>query len=157
VNLEQFSKENLARCEAPNGFTHKINSWSTSDWMTACIGELGEAANIVKKLNRVRDGIPHNSETPEQLQSMLADEVADTVIYLDLHGFERDKRMRLPVAEALQVGGTWLDETRANAQLIAAAPELLDALVAVVAIADRATVEFDRARAAIAKAKGGAA
>ena len=40
----------------------------------------------------------------------------------------------------------------ANARLIAAAPELLDALQAVVRVADRNTVEFDMARAAIAKA-----
>jgi NTP pyrophosphatase (non-canonical NTP hydrolase) len=52
--------------------------------MTAVAGEVGEAANIVKKLNRVRDGIPGNAETPEQLRSMLADEIADAAIYLDL-------------------------------------------------------------------------
>lgn len=44
------------------------------------------------------------------------------------------------------------DEAEANARLIAAAPDLLKALIGVVAVADRATVEFDRARAAIAKA-----
>ncbi len=42
----------------------------------------------------------------------------------------------------------------ADARLIAAAPELLEALKAVVAIADRKTVEFNAARAAIAKAEG---
>lgn len=42
----------------------------------------------------------------------------------------------------------------ANAQLIAAAPDLLKALQAVVCVADRATVEFDAARAAIALATG---
>jgi hypothetical protein len=42
----------------------------------------------------------------------------------------------------------------ANAQLIAAAPDLLDALKGVVRVADRATVEFDAARAAIIKAEG---
>jgi hypothetical protein len=46
------------------------------------------------------------------------------------------------------------DEAKANANLIAAAPELLEALIAVVSIADRATVEFDKAHAAIAKATG---
>lgn len=45
-------------------------------------------------------------------------------------------------------------EGHANARLIAAAPELLAALKAVVAIADRRTDEFDAARAAIAKATG---
>lgn len=38
------------------------------------------------------------------------------------------------------------------ARLFAAAPELLEALKKVVAIADRDTVEFDEARAALAKA-----
>jgi len=46
------------------------------------------------------------------------------------------------------------DQSEANAHLISAAPDLLAALKAVIAIADRATVEFDRARAAIAKAEG---
>lgn len=42
----------------------------------------------------------------------------------------------------------------ANARLIAAAPELLEALKGVVRVADRATNEFDAARTAIAKAVG---
>lgn len=42
----------------------------------------------------------------------------------------------------------------ANAALIAAAPDLLEALEAVVAVADRKTDVFNRAHAAIAKAKG---
>ena len=49
--------------------------------MTATMGELGEAANILKKLNRVRDGIPGNTMTPEHLRSELADELADVAIY----------------------------------------------------------------------------
>ncbi|WP_410738335.1 hypothetical protein [Citrobacter portucalensis] len=49
---------------------------------------------------------------------------------------------------------TYLDKTIANAHLIAAAPELLKALQAVVRVADRQTDEFDMARAAIAKALG---
>lgn len=44
----------------------------------------------------------------------------------------------------------------ADARLIAAAPDLLEALIAVVRVADRATDEFDLARAAIAKARGAA-
>lgn len=48
------------------------------------MGELGEAANVAKKLNRVRDGIPGNKETECQLRAKLARELADTFIYLDL-------------------------------------------------------------------------
>ena len=84
MDMNEFSKENLMRCQSPKGFNHALDSWSLSDWFTATLGELGEASNIAKKLNRVRDGIPGNSETPEQLRQNLADEIADTFIYLDL-------------------------------------------------------------------------
>jgi NTP pyrophosphatase (non-canonical NTP hydrolase) len=79
-----FSERNRKRCESPSGFNHKLESWSSSDWMVAVLGELGEASNVLKKLNRVRDGIPGNKETPEQLSTKLACELADTYIYLDL-------------------------------------------------------------------------
>jgi NTP pyrophosphatase (non-canonical NTP hydrolase) len=84
MNMRDFSVENKRRCEAPNGFNHKLNDWSLSDWTTATLGELGEAANIAKKLNRVRDGIPGNKESESELRAALADEIADTFIYLDL-------------------------------------------------------------------------
>lgn len=80
----KFSERNRVRCESPSGFNHALSSWSLSDWMTATLGELGEAANIAKKLNRVRDGIPGNTESEDDLRSKLADEIADTFIYLDL-------------------------------------------------------------------------
>jgi hypothetical protein len=44
----------------------------------------------------------------------------------------------------------------ADARLIAAAPDLLAALEGVLRVSDRRTDEYDAARAAIAKAKGGA-
>lgn len=84
MNMKEFSDRNLRRCEAANGFNHKLSSWSLSDWMTATVGELGEAANVAKKLNRVRDGIPGNAETEAELRAALADELADAFIYLDL-------------------------------------------------------------------------
>ena len=84
MTFAEFSRINRTRCESPQGFGHKLNSWSLSDWMTATLGELGEAANIAKKLNRVRDGIPGNTETESELRAALADEIADTFIYLDL-------------------------------------------------------------------------
>ena len=51
------------------------------------------------------------------------------------------------------------DEQKANARLIAAAPELLDALTGLLAVVnvridDPRTQQFDKARAAIAKAEG---
>ena len=79
-----FSVHNRRRCESKDGFNHELNSWSTSDWFVAVLGELGEAANVAKKLNRVRDNIGGNKEGVEELQRKLKDELADTYIYLDL-------------------------------------------------------------------------
>jgi len=84
MDFKDFSVFNRRRCEAKGGFNHALSSWSLSDWITATCGELGEAANIAKKLNRVRDGIPGNSETAGELKGALAEEIADVFIYLDL-------------------------------------------------------------------------
>lgn len=84
LTFNRFSSINRLRCEHPSGFNHLLASWSLSDWITAAVGELGEAANITKKLNRVRDGIPGNSQTEAELREALRDEIADTFIYLDL-------------------------------------------------------------------------
>jgi NTP pyrophosphatase (non-canonical NTP hydrolase) len=84
MDFHEFSIFNRRRCESPKGFNHKLDSWSLSDWFMAVLGELGEAANIGKKLNRVRDGIIGNSETPDELKSNLRNEIADAFIYLDL-------------------------------------------------------------------------
>ncbi len=73
---------NLIRCAR----WHRggVEEWSLSDWMTAVAGEMGEAANVVKKLNRVRDGLVGNDKSADALRDQLADEIADTAIYLDL-------------------------------------------------------------------------
>jgi NTP pyrophosphatase (non-canonical NTP hydrolase) len=60
-----------------------LNEWSLSDWFTATMGELGEAANDAKKLNRYRDGMVGNDKTESELRASLADEIADVAIYLD--------------------------------------------------------------------------
>lgn len=83
-DLRAFSRENLARCEAPNGFRHPLNAWSLAEWLTATAGELGEAAGAIKEILRARDGVPGKGQTPEQQKQNLADEIADTAIYLDL-------------------------------------------------------------------------
>lgn len=86
MTMYQFGVENRQRCEHPRGFNHKLSDWSLSDWMTATVGELGEAANVAKKLNRIRDGVPgmSDAESESELKRKLAEELADTFIYLDL-------------------------------------------------------------------------
>lgn len=84
MDMREFSFVNRDRCQSPRGFNHGLSDWSLSDWFTAVMGELGEAANIVKKLNRIRDGVPGNKETEGELREMLKRELADVYIYLDL-------------------------------------------------------------------------
>ncbi|MCH8197438.1 MAG: MazG-like family protein [Proteobacteria bacterium] len=66
------------------GYDNGIDDWSLSDWAVATAGELGEACNIIKKLNRAHDGLRGNTESEGDLQAALAGELADTIIYLDL-------------------------------------------------------------------------
>lgn len=98
MTFDEFSKRNRKRCESPNGFNHKLHSWSLSDWFTAVMGELGEAANYGKKMNRIRDGIRGNKGHDidfTELRNKLKKEIADTFIYLDLlaqsQGFDIEK------------------------------------------------------------------
>ena len=84
ITFKDFSRANRRRCESKRGFNHRLDSWSTSDWFVAIIGELGEAANVVKKLNRYRDGIRGNKETRAALRTKLRKELGDTQVYLDL-------------------------------------------------------------------------
>lgn len=84
LTFAELRETSLARCNRwhPTG----IGEWSLSDWFTATMGELGEAANVGKKLNRIRDGIVGNtcSDSEGALRSQLADELADVAIYLDI-------------------------------------------------------------------------
>lgn len=84
MTFGQFSQANRERCESPQGFNHPLSGWSTSDWMTALVGEVGEAANVVKKLNRVRDGVPGNKLSADELRDQLRKELGDVFVYLDL-------------------------------------------------------------------------
>lgn len=49
----------------------------------------------------------------------------------------------------------WHEYVYANAFMLSAAPQMLEALQAVISVADRDTDEFAKARAAVAKALGG--
>lgn len=84
MTFGEFSQANRDRCESPQGFNHPLSGWSTSDWMTALVGEVGEAANVVKKLNRVRDGVPGNTVSADDLRDQLRKELGDVFVYLDL-------------------------------------------------------------------------
>ena len=71
LDLEELRQANLKRSEET---FHSIDSWSLTDWACAAAGEMGEACNLIKKRRRGED---INTED-------IADEIADTLIYLDL-------------------------------------------------------------------------
>lgn len=84
MTFGEFSQANRERCESPYGFNHQLAAWSMSDWLTATAGELGEAANVIKKLNRYRDGVPGNKVSEDILRNQLRKELGDVFVYLDL-------------------------------------------------------------------------
>lgn len=109
ITFKEFSAANRARCVSPQGFNHPLEGWSTSDWFLAVLGELGEAANVGKKLNRVRDGIPGNKEAPDDLHNKLRKELGDVFVYLDLlaqaNGFNiADAAVEVFNAKSVEIG-----------------------------------------------------
>lgn len=80
--MSRLHEQNLSRGKRwrPSGHV----SWSLSDWFTAMAGEVGELGNVVKKLNRARDGLAGNKESVGELSQMLWKEAADILIYLEL-------------------------------------------------------------------------
>lgn len=66
-----------------------------------------------------------------------------------IYGSDRRGGQVLPI---LGMTYNWPQNALANARLIAAAPDLFAALQGVLRVADRKTVEFDQARAALALA-----
>lgn len=97
MTFAELRARNIERCVRwhPQG----LKSWSLSDWAVATIGELGEACNIIKKLNRYRDGLVGNSQDEVELKKQLADEIADTMIYLDLLATAADIELERAVIE----------------------------------------------------------
>lgn len=85
LTLHQLRNANVERCE---GAFHPIEAWSLTDWACAAAGEMGETCNVVKKLRRldINSGFSRQTEQwdPHGLFTDLGDEIADTVIYLDL-------------------------------------------------------------------------
>ncbi len=53
------------------------SDWSPAQWLQAVVGELGEYANLRKKVER-------GDLTIDEARPQLADELADVVIYLDI-------------------------------------------------------------------------
>lgn len=64
----------MARCYGPNA---DRSAWTVADWIVALVGELGEMANLVKKVKR--GDLSLDAALPA-----LADELGDVTVYLDV-------------------------------------------------------------------------
>lgn len=80
--VHRLSELNLARCESPVGFSAKLYDLSMLEWANAMMGEAGEASNKIHKYNEIIKG--RRPGRAHSLISSIADEIADTVIYLDI-------------------------------------------------------------------------
>ena len=89
LKFEDLRAANKTRCNRwhPNG---GVVEWSASEWAVATAGELGEACNAIKKLNRIEGEYANVNDPGRQLETReaainaIGDELADTIIYMDL-------------------------------------------------------------------------
>lgn len=82
-NLRVIRATNLQRSLHwhPNG----PQSWRLSQWSNAAAGEMGELCNVIKKMERVMEGLNWSNSIPiEQLTHMAKLEIGDVILYLDL-------------------------------------------------------------------------
>ncbi len=84
LNLSILREANIARLpkfkNAKGELAHSEadgSDWALSAWSNAVLGELGEAANIIKKIER-------GDLSLEEARVSLAKEFADVLIYLDI-------------------------------------------------------------------------
>ncbi len=88
LSFDELARTNKERCEAA---FHRVDEWKPWEWSNAMAGEVGEACNLTKKMNRIwpANQFIQNWNKPEdqrieELAERVAEEVADTVIYADL-------------------------------------------------------------------------
>lgn len=102
LTFDALRAVNVTRCQRWHGA--ESEPWSGADWSNAMCGEAGEAANVVKKLRRHETGATNDGDpTPDELRAMLAHELADVCIYLDLLGQHYDIDLGAAVAEKFDI------------------------------------------------------
>lgn len=86
LTFRAFQAANTKRC--PEAFRHLLSDWSLLEWAGAAAGEMGEVANVCKKLLRKQSKVGGKwaERDPEEAALMqdLADEIGDTLAYLSL-------------------------------------------------------------------------
>ena len=85
LTFDMVSQINRARASRWHPGFPDDDTWSIADWSNAMCGEAGEAANVVKKIRRHEDNLHGVGDPTEpELRKMLAHELADVFLYLDL-------------------------------------------------------------------------
>jgi NTP pyrophosphatase (non-canonical NTP hydrolase) len=85
LTFDDVSKANFSRCQRWHPGFPRDDDWTFADWSNAVCGEAGELANVVKKVRRYQCGLIGELDPPiSELMRMLAAEVADVFLYLDL-------------------------------------------------------------------------
>jgi len=83
VGLRSFRAVNVRRSESA---FFPLGHWSPEKWLLALIGEIGEAANLLKKLDRfeTNSNTGKDPQTAIECYELIASELADAFTYLDL-------------------------------------------------------------------------
>lgn len=74
ANVQRLSSSKYKLCE---------QNWQPAHWVQALVGEVGEAANLLKKVDR-------GDFTLESVRSEIAKELADIQCYLDILAYKLD-------------------------------------------------------------------
>lgn len=88
LTFEELRKANMLRLpqfkNAKGERAHPAedgSDWSLADWMVAILGELGELANLQKKVRR-------GDLTLDEAMLEMGREIADVQIYLDIYAYQ---------------------------------------------------------------------
>ena len=85
LTFARLREVNVERCSTWHKGFPNDGKWLGVDWSNAAFGEMGEAANEVKKLRRWdTDTVGALDPSREVILVKLGHEIADTLIYLDL-------------------------------------------------------------------------
>lgn len=85
LTFVRLREVNVERCSTWHKGFPDDGVWVGVDWSNAAAGEMGETANVVKKLRRIEtDTKGALDPSREVLLVKLGHEIADTMIYLDL-------------------------------------------------------------------------
>ncbi len=86
LSFRRWQRINVVRCA--EAFAHDVDGWNLLEWAGATAGEVGEVANVCKKIRRIETntGGKWSKKDPPlpELKAKLADEIGDVLAYLAL-------------------------------------------------------------------------